>query len=132
MGYLFLVIVLCTWYCSQNCLCSVKVDQKAAASWLVLSSHLQLQKEGFLSTWTNSFVGPWDPSQGLHNPGKSYQHSCWIDASCFCPLMSVCLLIGRWKDQALAFSAWAFFDRCWEGSACCFQIKRYVFDVTHY
>ncbi|CAM8916712.1 unnamed protein product [Rhodiola kirilowii] len=35
---------------------------------LVLSSHLQLQKEGFLSTWTNSFVGPWDPSQGLHNP----------------------------------------------------------------
>nr|GLL32579.1 mediator of RNA polymerase II transcription subunit 13 isoform X1 [Ipomoea trifida] len=49
---------------------SVKVDQKAAASWLVLSSHLQLQKEGFLSTWTNSFVGPWDPSQGLHNPDE--------------------------------------------------------------
>lgn len=50
--------------------CSVKVDQRDAAAQLVLSSHLQLQKEGFLSTWTNSFVGPWDPSQGLHNPGK--------------------------------------------------------------
>lgn len=47
---------------------SVKVDQKDAATHLVLSSHLQLQKEGFLSTWTNCFVGPWDPSQGLHNP----------------------------------------------------------------
>ncbi|RDX71450.1 Mediator of RNA polymerase II transcription subunit 13, partial [Mucuna pruriens] len=49
---------------------SVKVDQKDAAMLLVLSSHLQLQKEGFLSTWTNSFVGPWDPSQGLHNPDE--------------------------------------------------------------
>ncbi|QCE13020.1 mediator of RNA polymerase II transcription subunit 13 [Vigna unguiculata] len=49
---------------------SVKVDQKDAANLLVLSSHLQLQKEGFLSTWTNSFVGPWDPSQGLHNPDE--------------------------------------------------------------
>ncbi|ONH98989.1 hypothetical protein PRUPE_6G003600 [Prunus persica] len=43
---------------------------KDAATQLVLSSHLQLQKEGFLSTWTNSFVGPWDPSQGLHNPDE--------------------------------------------------------------
>lgn len=49
---------------------SLKVEQKDTATWLVLSSHLQLQKEGFLSTWTNSFVGPWDPSQGLHNPGR--------------------------------------------------------------
>ncbi|KAA8530327.1 hypothetical protein F0562_005036 [Nyssa sinensis] len=49
---------------------SVKVEQKDAATLLVLSSHLQLQKEGFLSTWTNSFVGPWDPSQGLHNPDE--------------------------------------------------------------
>ncbi|KAK2974453.1 hypothetical protein RJ640_013195 [Escallonia rubra] len=49
---------------------SVKADQKDAATLLVLSSHLQLQKEGFLSTWTNSFVGPWDPSQGLHNPDE--------------------------------------------------------------
>ncbi|XP_009596814.1 mediator of RNA polymerase II transcription subunit 13-like isoform X1 [Nicotiana tomentosiformis] len=49
---------------------SVKLDKKDAATWLVLSSHLQLQKEGFLSTWTNSFVGPWDPSQGLHNPDE--------------------------------------------------------------
>ena len=48
----------------------MKVGQKDAATYLVLSSHLQLQQEGFLSTWTNSFVGPWDPSQGLHNPGK--------------------------------------------------------------
>ncbi|KAL0356744.1 UNVERIFIED_CONTAM: Mediator of RNA polymerase II transcription subunit [Sesamum calycinum] len=50
---------------------SVKVDQKDAATLAVLSAHVQLQKEGFLSTWTNSFVGPWDPSQGLHNPGTS-------------------------------------------------------------
>ncbi|XP_059630499.1 mediator of RNA polymerase II transcription subunit 13 isoform X2 [Cornus florida] len=49
---------------------SVKVEQKDAATLLVLSSHLQLQKGGFLSTWTNSFVGPWDPSQGLHNPDE--------------------------------------------------------------
>ncbi|XP_004502200.1 mediator of RNA polymerase II transcription subunit 13 isoform X2 [Cicer arietinum] len=49
---------------------SLKSDQKDAAMLLVLSSHLQLQKEGFLSTWTNSFVGPWDPSQGLHNPDE--------------------------------------------------------------
>ncbi|KAM6555029.1 hypothetical protein CsatB_015791 [Cannabis sativa] len=49
---------------------SLKVEQKDAATMLVLSSHLQLQKEGFLSTWTNSFVGPWDPSQGLHNPDE--------------------------------------------------------------
>ncbi|KAK3037026.1 hypothetical protein RJ639_031600 [Escallonia herrerae] len=49
---------------------SLKADQKDAATLLVLSSHLQLQKEGFLSTWTNSFVGPWDPSQGLHNPDE--------------------------------------------------------------
>ncbi|OVA06369.1 Mediator complex [Macleaya cordata] len=48
----------------------VKGEQKDAATLLVLSSHLQLQKEGFLSTWTNSFVGPWDPSQGMHNPDE--------------------------------------------------------------
>lgn len=58
--------------------CSVKVDQRDAAAQLVLSSHLQLQKEGFLSTWTNSFVGPWDPSQGLHNPGKIDFNSLWL------------------------------------------------------
>ncbi|KAL4343391.1 mediator of RNA polymerase II transcription subunit 13 [Arachis ipaensis] len=49
---------------------SNKVDQKDAAMLAVISSHLQLQKEGFLSAWTNSFVGPWDPSQGLHNPDE--------------------------------------------------------------
>ncbi|XP_058103090.1 mediator of RNA polymerase II transcription subunit 13 isoform X2 [Magnolia sinica] len=49
---------------------SLKAEQKDAATLLVLSSHLQLQNEGFLSTWTNSFVGPWDPSQGMHNPGR--------------------------------------------------------------
>ncbi|KAJ8443319.1 hypothetical protein Cgig2_015800 [Carnegiea gigantea] len=47
---------------------SFKAVQKETATLEVLSSHLQLQKEGFLSTWTNSFVGPWDPSQGIHNP----------------------------------------------------------------
>lgn len=49
---------------------SLKVDQKDAGAQLVLSSHLQLQDESFLSTWTNSFVGPWDPSQGLYNPDE--------------------------------------------------------------
>lgn len=49
---------------------SAKVEHNDAATVLVLSSHVQLQKEGFLSTWTNSFVGPWDPSQGLHNPDE--------------------------------------------------------------
>lgn len=50
----------------------LKADQKDAANHLILSVHLQLQNEGFLSTWTNSFVGPWDPSQGAHNPGWCY------------------------------------------------------------
>ncbi|GMP28962.1 hypothetical protein CsSME_00004281 [Camellia sinensis var. sinensis] len=49
---------------------SAKLEQRDAATLAVLSSHIQLQKEGFLSTWTNSFVGPWDPSQGLHNPDE--------------------------------------------------------------
>lgn len=49
---------------------SLKAEQKDAATLSVLSSHLQLQNEGFLSTWTNSFVGPWDPSQGIHNPDE--------------------------------------------------------------
>lgn len=49
---------------------SFKAEQKETATLEVLSSHLQLQKEGFLSTWTNSFVGPWDPSQGIHNPDE--------------------------------------------------------------
>ncbi|XP_062016064.1 mediator of RNA polymerase II transcription subunit 13 isoform X3 [Rosa rugosa] len=47
-----------------------KSSVKDAATQMVLSSHLQLQKEGLLSTWTNSFVGPWDPSQGMHNPDE--------------------------------------------------------------
>ncbi|KAL8510861.1 hypothetical protein ACS0TY_017610 [Phlomoides rotata] len=42
---------------------SVKVDPKDAATSAVLSAHLHLQKKGFLIVWTNSFVGPWDPSQ---------------------------------------------------------------------
>ncbi|KAI7726231.1 hypothetical protein M8C21_008575, partial [Ambrosia artemisiifolia] len=49
---------------------SLKSNQKDTAAQLVISSHLQLQKDGFLSTWGNSFVGPWDPSQGLHNPDE--------------------------------------------------------------
>lgn len=49
---------------------SLKADQKDAATLVVLSSHQQLQKEGFLSAWTNCFVGPWDPSQGIHNPDE--------------------------------------------------------------
>ncbi|KAF7836948.1 mediator of RNA polymerase II transcription subunit 13 isoform X1 [Senna tora] len=68
---------------------SVKVDQKDAAMLQVLLSHMQLQKDGFLSAWTNSFVGPWDPSQGLHNPDEKIKlwlflpgrHSSVVDAA---------------------------------------------------
>ncbi|KAJ4755679.1 Mediator of RNA polymerase II transcription subunit 13 [Rhynchospora pubera] len=49
---------------------SSKAEQKDAANYAVLSAHLQLQNEGYLTTWTNSFVGPWDPSQGVHNPDE--------------------------------------------------------------
>ncbi|XP_006655580.1 mediator of RNA polymerase II transcription subunit 13 [Oryza brachyantha] len=49
---------------------SSKAEQKDALNNIVLSAHLHLQSEGFLSTWTNSFVGPWDPSQGEHNPDE--------------------------------------------------------------
>lgn len=62
----------------------LKAEQKDAATHLVLSAHLQLQNEGFLSTWTNSFVGPWDPSQGAHNPGgcltivSLFMYTSWI------------------------------------------------------
>ncbi|KAL0661583.1 hypothetical protein Bca4012_098420 [Brassica carinata] len=49
---------------------SSRAEQNDVATYLVLSSHLRLHKEGFLSTWTNSFVGPWDPSQGLYNPDE--------------------------------------------------------------
>ncbi|XP_051146534.1 mediator of RNA polymerase II transcription subunit 13 isoform X2 [Andrographis paniculata] len=66
---------------------SVKVDQKEVANEAVLSAHLQLQKEELLSSWTNCFMGPWDPSQGLHNPDEKIklwlflpgQHSCVIE-----------------------------------------------------
>ncbi|KAI4986919.1 hypothetical protein ZWY2020_019549 [Hordeum vulgare] len=49
---------------------SSKAEQKDALNSTVLSAYLRLQNEGFLSTWTNSFVGPWDPSQGEHNPDE--------------------------------------------------------------
>ncbi|XP_020677957.1 mediator of RNA polymerase II transcription subunit 13 isoform X1 [Dendrobium catenatum] len=49
---------------------SSKAEQKDAATFSVISAHLRLQNDGFLSTWTNSFVGPWDPSQGVHNPDE--------------------------------------------------------------
>ncbi|CAN8287998.1 unnamed protein product [Cochlearia groenlandica] len=49
---------------------SSRAEQNEVATYLVLWSHLRLQKEGFLTTWTNSFVGPWDPSQGLYNPDE--------------------------------------------------------------
>lgn len=45
-------------------------EQKDTGTHSVISAHLQLQNSGFLSTWTNSFVGPWDPSQGVHNPDE--------------------------------------------------------------
>jgi hypothetical protein len=49
---------------------SSKAEQKDALNNIVLSAYLHLQSDGFLTTWTNSFVGPWDPSQGEHNPGN--------------------------------------------------------------
>ncbi|KAL6647791.1 hypothetical protein ACP70R_015228 [Stipagrostis hirtigluma subsp. patula] len=49
---------------------SSRAEQKDALNNVVLSAYLHLQSEGFLSTWTNSFVGPWDPSQGEHNPDE--------------------------------------------------------------
>ncbi|XP_021714941.1 mediator of RNA polymerase II transcription subunit 13-like [Chenopodium quinoa] len=49
---------------------SSRTEQRDAATLELISSHVQLQKDGFLSTWTNSFVGPWDPSQGTHNPDE--------------------------------------------------------------
>ncbi|XP_044968116.1 mediator of RNA polymerase II transcription subunit 13-like isoform X1 [Hordeum vulgare subsp. vulgare] len=49
---------------------SSKAEQKDALNNTVLSAYLRLQSEGLLSTWTNSFVGPWDPSQGEHNPDE--------------------------------------------------------------
>lgn len=49
---------------------SSKAEQKDALNSTVLSAYLHLQSEGLLSTWTNSFVGPWDPSQGEHNPDE--------------------------------------------------------------
>ncbi|EEC79315.1 hypothetical protein OsI_20152 [Oryza sativa Indica Group] len=55
---------------------SSKAEQKDALNNIVLSAHLHLQSEGFLSTWTNSFVGPWDPSQGEHNPVVS--NGLWV------------------------------------------------------
>ncbi|XP_031502551.1 mediator of RNA polymerase II transcription subunit 13 [Nymphaea colorata] len=68
---------------------SAKVEQRDAATFLVLSSHVQLQSEGFLSAWTNSFVGPWDPSQGVHNPDEKIKlwlflpgkHSAIVEAA---------------------------------------------------
>ncbi|XP_011088350.1 mediator of RNA polymerase II transcription subunit 13 [Sesamum indicum] len=83
---------------------SVKVDQKDAATLAVLSAHVQLQKEGFLSTWTNSFVGPWDPSQGLHNPDEKIklwlflpgQHSSIVEKAQPCVARLRVLASGLW------------------------------------
>ncbi|XP_078439793.1 RNA polymerase II transcription mediator [Wolffia australiana] len=45
-------------------------NERDPATRSILASHLRLQNEGFLSTWSSSFVGPWDPSQGAHNPDE--------------------------------------------------------------
>jgi len=66
------LLVLCT----TRSYFSSKAEQKDALNTIVLSAYLHLQSEGFLSTWTNSFVGPWDPSQGEHNPGND--HMYWL------------------------------------------------------
>lgn len=61
---------------------SSKAEQKDALNNILLSAYLHLQSEGFLSTWTNSFVGPWDPSQGEHNPGNNYMQ-CLLNVYLF-------------------------------------------------
>ncbi|KMZ62917.1 hypothetical protein ZOSMA_43G00980 [Zostera marina] len=66
---------LISWFqflpCSDsNSLSGKRENQNDAATHSILSSHLKLQNEGLLSSWTNSFVGPWDPSQGVHNPDE--------------------------------------------------------------
>lgn len=80
---------------------SSKAEQKDAATCSVLSAHLKLQNDGFLSTWTNSFVGPWDPSQGVHNPDEKIKlwlfipgrHSSIVDAAQ--PAVSKLRVVGR-------------------------------------
>lgn len=49
---------------------SGRTEEKDGAALEVVSAYLELQKDGLLSSWTNSFVGPWDPSQGMHNPDE--------------------------------------------------------------
>jgi ABC-type glycerol-3-phosphate transport system permease component len=66
--FLFLWIVISLF--------SSKAEQKDALNNIVLSAYLHLQSDGFLTTWTNSFVGPWDPSQGEHNPGNKLIIKC--------------------------------------------------------
>ncbi|XP_047318998.1 mediator of RNA polymerase II transcription subunit 13 isoform X2 [Impatiens glandulifera] len=67
---------------------SGKGEQNDAATLLVLSAHFQLQKEGFISTWTNSFVGPWDPSQGQHNPDEKIKLWLFLPGRYSSPLES--------------------------------------------
>jgi hypothetical protein len=58
---------------------SLKAEQKDALNSIVLLAYLQflhLQSDGFLTTWSNSFVGPWDSSQGEHNPGNKLVITC--------------------------------------------------------
>jgi mediator of RNA polymerase II transcription subunit 13 len=57
----------------------LKAEQKDALNSIVLLAYLQflhLQSDGFLTTWSNSFVGPWDSSQGEHNPGNKLVITC--------------------------------------------------------
>lgn len=120
---LFLFWCMCSflWPCSSS---SSKAEQKDALNSTVLSAYLRLQSEGLLSTWTNSFVGPWDPSQGEHNPGNNYVH--YLHPSFFLPKSSLCLFMpnffcnnDRWEDQALVVSFWPPLVCTWNDPARC-------------
>lgn len=74
----------------------------------MLSSHVQLQKEGFLSTWTNSFVGPWDPSQGLHNPGEKWKYGCNMYFSSIGLITFACLTFGNLACPDEKIKLWLF------------------------
>ncbi|XP_050219690.1 mediator of RNA polymerase II transcription subunit 13 isoform X2 [Mercurialis annua] len=84
---------------------SVKLEQKDAATWLVLWSHSQLQKDGFLSSWTNAFVGPWDPSQGLHNPDEKIKLWLFLPGSHSSVVESAQAAVSRLR--VIASGVWA-------------------------
>ncbi|EXC34514.1 hypothetical protein L484_019111 [Morus notabilis] len=104
----------------------VKGEHKDAATMLVLSSHLQLQKEGFLSTCTNSFVGPWDPSQGLHNPDEKIKLWIFLPGQHSSVVESAQAAVSRLRGTTSSLSFYDFyldtiFMLCIENVLICFE-----------